>query len=163
MKRKLPKKIHEALKHLDEGVEMLRGAVVKNAPDLRFTLDGRLIGDIGEFLATGAYGIKLQKTQQQGFDGIDSEGRQVEIKTTRLNSIAFRKIADRVICIKLHGDTHWEVIFDGEGKRIAEHFPKTAFKSGNNEVLPNLPASLKSQRQLSIQKLYSLSPLITSH
>jgi hypothetical protein len=51
MTRKLPIKIQEALKHLDKGVEMLRGAGAKNAPNLKFTLDGRLIGDIGELLA----------------------------------------------------------------------------------------------------------------
>jgi hypothetical protein len=37
MKRKLAIKIQEALKHLDEGVEMLRGAGAKNAPNLKST------------------------------------------------------------------------------------------------------------------------------
>ena len=162
MKRNLPKKIHEALKHLEDGVRMLRQADAETAPKLQFTLDGRLIGDIGELLAAGHLDIAPQKCQQTGFDGTDQDGRHVEIKTTRLKSIAFRKIAERVICIKIHGNSHWEVIFDGPGTQIADQFLERDFKEGESQVKRGKPASLRSQRQLSIKKLASL-PLITAH
>jgi hypothetical protein len=157
MKRDLPPKVKAALEHLDQGVEMLRNAANKYAPDLQFTLDGRLIGDIGELMAVEHFGISPQQRQKTGYDGTDPENRQVEIKTTRLSAIAFRKIAERVICIKIHGTSHWEVIFDGPGSRIAKEFPKAAFKKGNQTVQRNIPASLKSQRQLSITRLAALS------
>lgn len=157
MKRKLPIEIHKALKHLDAGVDMLRRAAAAKAPALKFTLDGRLIGDIGELLAVEHFGIVPQKKQEAGLDGIDPDGRQVEVKTTRLDSIAFRKIAERVICIKIHGDDQWEILFDGHGSQIAKQFPKSAFRKGNAKVLRNRPASLKSQRQISAQRLSALS------
>ena len=158
MKRKLPPKISAALEHLDQGVEMLREARTKKTSKLKFTLDGRLIGDIGELLAVEHLGITLKEGQPAGFDGSDSNECQVEIKTTRLDSFAFRKIAERVICIKIHGASHWEVIFDGHGSLIAKAFKKQDFSEGMHAVRRDHPASLKSQRQLSMARVRVLNP-----
>ncbi len=152
----LPKSVATIIAELHAQVGELQKLAAKHAPNLKFTLDGRLVGDIGEIIAAMELKIAIQKTQQTGHDGIDEKGRRVEIKTTFKDSFAFRKIAERLICIKLHGSTHWEIVYDGSGARIAEEFPKKAFKKNSNQVLPDQPASLKSQRQLSTRKLAAL-------
>ena len=154
-KQLLPEKIRNAIQGLQEQVCCLQKLAWKHAPKLKFTLDGRLVGDIGELLAAMSLGITIQKRQETGFDGTDIQGRNVEIKTTFKDSFAFRKIAERVICIKLHGLTHWEVIYDGTGTAILPLFSQNAFV-GKPKVTHEIPASLKSQRQLSISKLQSL-------
>jgi len=155
IKRVVPRIIAEAIKEFQNQVGGLQKQAKKHAPNLNFTLDGRLVGDIGELLAAMELGIKIQKRQQTGFDGTDEAGRNVEIKTTFKESFAFRKIAERVICIKLHGSTHWEIIYDGPGYTIAKLFPKNAFIKGKREITRESPASLKSQRQLAISKFPS--------
>lgn len=157
LKRELPPEIAKALRQLDAGVEQLRAAGKKHELNLKFTLDGRLIGDIGEILAATELEITIQSNQNTGYDGTDRQGRRVEIKTTRLNSFAFRKIAERVICIKLHGSTHWEIIFDGAGNQIANQIPPEAFRNGSRKITRESPASLTSQRQLSIHRFSSFS------
>jgi len=157
-RRRLPKAISEAIEGLLSHVAGLQALARDHAPNLKFTLDGRLVGDIGELIAATKLGITIQKRQQTGFDGVDKEGRNVEIKTTFKNSFAFRKITERVICIKLHGSTHWEIIYDGLGSRLIKLFAEDAY-GGNaygGDRYPRItrkkPASLKSQRQLSISK-----------
>jgi hypothetical protein len=159
--RPLPRAIADAVLALQAQVGCLQQLAKKHAPKLNFTLDGRLVGDIGELLTAMTLGIEIQKRQETGFDGTDKEGRNVEIKTTFKESFAFRKIAERIICIKLHGFTHWEIIYDGPGTAILGLFAEDAFK-GPKTITRERPASLKSQRQLAISKFRALA-LITAH
>ncbi|MHA6643692.1 DUF6998 domain-containing protein [Mesorhizobium sp. A623] len=49
---------------------------------LRFTLDGNLVGDIGEAIAAEIFGITLVPGNGTGIDGHASDGRSVQVKTT---------------------------------------------------------------------------------
>lgn len=51
--------------------------------DLKFTLDGNLIGDIGEALGAELFGVRLVETKStEGIDGFAPDGRTVQIKAT---------------------------------------------------------------------------------
>ena len=51
--------------------------------DLGFTLDGNLIGDIGEALAAELFGVRLVETRStEGIDGYARDGRTVQVKAT---------------------------------------------------------------------------------
>jgi len=50
--------------------------------NLAFTLDGKLVGDIGEAVASKAFGIKLCGSRTPGVDGHARNGRSVQIKAT---------------------------------------------------------------------------------
>ncbi|WAC47736.1 hypothetical protein OVA03_13645 [Asticcacaulis sp. SL142] len=51
--------------------------------DLKFTLDGNLVGDIGEAVAVELFGIRLVETRSYaGIDGCAPDGRSVQIKAT---------------------------------------------------------------------------------
>ena len=49
---------------------------------LLFTLDGNLVGDIGEALAVEYFGITLNDRCGEGIDGTAPNGRSVQVKTT---------------------------------------------------------------------------------
>lgn len=55
-----------------------------SAVDLRFTLDGNLVGDIGEAIAAELFGIKLVETKStEGIDGYAPDGvTTVQVKAT---------------------------------------------------------------------------------
>ncbi|WP_308909619.1 DUF6998 domain-containing protein [Pseudokordiimonas caeni] len=49
---------------------------------LDFTLDGKLVGDIGEAIVAEYFGITLSKVRTPGIDGHAADGRSVQIKAT---------------------------------------------------------------------------------
>ena len=49
---------------------------------LRFTLDGRLVGDIAEVVAAEAFGLELCQIRKPGVDAHARDGRSVQIKAS---------------------------------------------------------------------------------
>jgi hypothetical protein len=49
---------------------------------LRFTLDGRLVGDIAEATAATAFGLQLCTRRTPGVDGFSSCGKSVQVKAS---------------------------------------------------------------------------------
>ncbi len=156
-KTTLPRSISTALTAMQEQSNRLQALAEKNGARREFTLDGRLIGDVGELLAAMKMGVTLTETQKTGYDGTDRKKQQVEIKTTQANSFAFRKIAKRVICIKLHGTTHYEVVYNGLGQKLLPLFTDAAFPGRRPGTIDKEPISLIGQRQLSITRLQGLA------
>jgi hypothetical protein len=69
------KQIEAAVKRLLNIVEELAAEY----PQKRFTLDGRLVGDIGEVLAGINYDIRLFDVQKSRHDGNSSDGKLAHI------------------------------------------------------------------------------------
>lgn len=109
--------IPDAVKQLLQIVKQLQSVY----PKKRFTLDGRLVGDLGEVLVEDAYDIKLHESLQKHHDGITSDGRQVQIKATMKTSLTFPvdHVPDYYLGIRIHGDGTFTEVFNGPG-RIAE-------------------------------------------
>lgn len=55
---------------------------VYGATSLRFTLDGKLVGDIAEASAAEAFGLDLSKVRTPGVDALAGDGRTVQIKAS---------------------------------------------------------------------------------
>jgi hypothetical protein len=105
--------IPEAVKQLLQIVKQLQNAY----PKKRFTLDGRLVGDLGEVLVEVAYDIELHEGLQKHHDGKASDSRQVQIKATMQDSLTFPvdHIPDYYLGIKIHPDGTFTEIFNGPG------------------------------------------------
>ncbi|MDR2734174.1 MAG: hypothetical protein LBC99_05940 [Spirochaetota bacterium] len=88
----------------------------------KFTLDGRLIGDIGEIIVAHNYDVVLYEKQKEKYDGYDSNDRKVQIKTTLKNKLSFpygdKNTPDYYIGIKLYEDGGWDEIYNGPGLNI---------------------------------------------
>ena len=86
-------------------------------PKKRFTLDGRLVGDIGEILAEQIYDLELLEGQQPTHDA-KSKDRLIQIKTTMKNGLTFGDIPDYYLGLKVSQDGSVEEIYNGPGSII---------------------------------------------
>ncbi|XME02136.1 DUF6998 domain-containing protein [Lachnospiraceae bacterium C1.1] len=69
-------------------------------PGRKFTLDGHLLGSIGEVLAEYYYGIKLYPNSTKTHDG-HVDGKNVQIKITQGTSVDIMDIPDYLIVLFL--------------------------------------------------------------
>ena len=108
------------LKKLFEIVDDLQ----REYPIKKFTLDGRLVGDIGEILVQENYDVTLFPDLRAIYDGKDSRGRPIQIKATFKESLNFpcneSDIPEYYIGIKIHSDGTFEEIYNGKGSNIWE-------------------------------------------
>ncbi len=88
----------------------------------RFTLDGRLVGDLGEILVQEAYDVELFAEQQKHHDGRTSDGRLVQIKTTMQNALTFPvdHVPDYYLGIKIQEDGSFVEVYNGPGEIARE-------------------------------------------
>jgi len=78
--------IAEALSHIFEGIDILK----RHFPPRQFTIDGRLVGDVGEIIAELEYVVELDRVSRADYDGT-SNGRKVQIKATFKDQLTFKK------------------------------------------------------------------------
>jgi len=110
--------ITKALADIFSGIEQLR----KEFQGKKFTIDGRLVGDIGEVIAALEYDIDLDDVQRPVHDGKTSDGKKVQIKATFKDSLTFKTVPDYYLGLKLYENGHHEEIFNGPGKAIFERY-----------------------------------------
>ncbi len=109
----------ELLLELIQVRDKLRQRYNQNGVDLKFTPDGRMVGDLGEAIAVELFGINL--TQGTGIDGIAPDGQtSVQVKASgTFGGAAFRPItiefcAQHLLFFHLDYEKHCgEVIYNG--------------------------------------------------
>lgn len=99
----------------------------------KFTLDGKLVGDIGEVLVAEYYGLTLYGDNNHTHDGFvtSSKEKQVQIKASFKDYFYFTKALERkpkyFIAIRLNHDGSFEEIYNGTGellfKTLCSHLP----------------------------------------
>lgn len=104
---------------LFEIVETLK----KTYPNKDFTLDGRLVGDLGEVIAEKNYELKLYEKQKKEYDA-EWNGKKIQIKATFKKNLTFPSgsIPELYLGIKLNEDGSFEEIFNGPGEILNEYF-----------------------------------------
>jgi hypothetical protein len=110
--------ISDALELIFQGIDRLKAAF----PSRAFTIDGRLVGDIGEVIAALEYGVTLDEVSQATHDGVTADGKRVQIKATFKDSLTFRITPDWYLGFKLLPNGEYEEIFNGPGEIIYDHF-----------------------------------------
>ncbi|MGH7147818.1 MAG: DUF6998 domain-containing protein [Nitrospiraceae bacterium] len=110
-----PITIPDAVRQLLAIVELLRESY--KTQKKQFTLDGRLVGDIGEVLAEEAYDIKLFEDLQRHHDATSTDGQLVQIKATMQKNLTFPvdHIPLYYIGIQIHSDGRFTEVFNGPG------------------------------------------------
>lgn len=117
-----------------EGIAQLKTAF----PNRAFTIDGRLVGDVGEVIAALEYDLTLHEVSQPTHDATTPDGRNVQIKATFKNSLTFRSTPDYYLGFRLYPDGSHEEIFNGPGRLIAERY---AMRRGLGTALLSFPLS----------------------
>ena len=110
--------IKEALTLIFQGIERLHEAFPRRA----FTIDGRLVGDIGEVIAELEYDLTLDEVSVPDHDAQMRNGRRVQIKATFKDSLTFTTCPDYYLGFKLYPDGRFEEVFNGPGTLILEKF-----------------------------------------
>lgn len=116
----MPKRqaITDGLALVFQGIEKLKSAF----PNRKFTVDGRLVGDIGEVIAELEYDVLLHEVSQPTHDGTTADGRNVQIKATFKDSLTFKTTPDYYLGFKLYPDGRHEEVFNGPGQLIYDRF-----------------------------------------
>jgi hypothetical protein len=124
--------ITKALAAIFASIEQLREAF----PGKEFTIDGRLVGDIGEVIAALEYDIKLYEIQQADHDGETLDGKRVQVKATFKDSLTFKTVPDYYLGFKLSENGGYEEVFNGPGRVIFERYKR---RKGIGEALLSFP------------------------
>ena len=98
--------------------------------DLHFTLDGNLVGDLGEAVAAELFGLKLTGRSDEGMDGYAPDGRSVQVKASGTKrGAAFRPVetkADHLLFFHFDYDgCYGEVIYNGPEEPVRDVLPST--------------------------------------
>jgi hypothetical protein len=83
-------------------------------PGRPFTLDGHLVGSLGECLVSYHYGVQLLPPSCEGCDA-RYNGLSVEIKATFKNCVALRSGPQHLIAIRLLPEGAFEEVYNGPG------------------------------------------------
>jgi hypothetical protein len=103
-------KLPPAVKKLYAAVEEL-----EKQYDRPFTIDGHLMGSIGEVLAWQTFGFVLHPPSHKGHDARCNDRGEVEIKITAGSSVAFRGDCNHLIVFKMLNHDEAELIYDSLG------------------------------------------------
>jgi hypothetical protein len=106
------------MKQTVEDLLALQAIVVRlesRYPGRKFTLDGHLVGSIGEVWAAHLFDITLLPPSQETHDAIGSDGRLVQIKATQGDAVGISSCPDNLIVLVLNRDGGVEVVYDGPG------------------------------------------------
>ena len=102
-------------------------------PGRKFTIDGHLVGSIGEVLVADKFNLILLPNSTKTHDAVDNEGKYYQIKVTQTDQIALSSEPDFLIVVKLHYDGTWDVVYNGPGKIIWDNSGKMQ-KNGQRPI-----------------------------
>jgi hypothetical protein len=84
-------------------------------PGRKFTLDGHLVGSIGEVVAAYIFDLDLNPASTLGHDAKSSDGRNVEIKLTQGSGVAIRHEPEHLIVMHRPKGGPIRIVFNGPG------------------------------------------------
>jgi hypothetical protein len=110
--------ISDALSLIFKGIAHLKVAF----PHREFTIDGRLVGDIGEIIAALEYDLILNTVSLPGHDAVTPDGRLVQIKATFKDQLTFKTVPEYYLGFKLYADGRHEEVYNGSGDIIYKRY-----------------------------------------
>lgn len=151
----MPVSIAQALESLLEVV----GNLQKAFPKKRFTLDGRLLGDLGEILVEQHYDLSLMEGLTRHHDARCADGRMVQIKATMKDSLTFPAghVPEYYLGIRILSDGRFEEVFNGPGVLVAQALahrapPKTNLHSISTKSLIALNQAVPENQRIPRRK-----------
>ena len=128
--------------HLPTAIKQLckiTSKLKKNHKSKHFTLDGRLVGDLGEVLAEQNYRITLYEKLEKDYDAITSDNKKVQIKATFKDHINYpgNYVPEMFLALKINPDGTFEEIYNGPGKYIHKLIKRRKMPYNRLHRLPN--------------------------
>jgi hypothetical protein len=116
-------------------------------PSRRFTLDGHLVGSLGEVLAADKYDLQLLGASSEVHDARAPDGRLVQVKATQRRAVGLRAAPQHLVVLRLLTSGQAEEVYNGPGRQAWN-------KAG--------PMQKNGQRQISISMLSRLMDAVPS-
>jgi hypothetical protein len=113
----------------------------------KFTLDGHVLGSIGEVVAQETFGFELLPMSARAHDAHCKIRGAVQVKITGGKSIAMRQNCNHLIVLKVVNPQEAEVVYDGPGSPVWN----AAGRMQSN-----------GQRSISLRKLVNLSAVLST-
>ena len=121
-------------------------------PGRKFTLDGHLVGSIGEVVAAYIFDLDLNPASTLGHDATAPDGRNVEIKLTQGRGVAIRHKPEHLIVLHRPKGGPIRIVFNGPGELVWDACGKMQ-KNGQRPIslarLSQIAAGVPSALQLS--------------
>ena len=153
--------IPDAVQQMLQIVDLL----CKAYPHKKFTLDGRLVGDIGEILVEEAYDLTLFPDLQRHHDAECSAGRLVQIKATMKRQLTFPAdhIPNYYLGVKVAPNGTFTEVFNGPGiiawQAVKNRGPvKTNLHSVSVSALSKLQALVAPDDKIPLRHNNSFKP-----
>jgi hypothetical protein len=157
MKVTIPKAVEQLLAIVEE----LRDEF----PKKRFTLDGRLVGDIGEALAEQLYALTVFDRLEKHHDAKTDDGRLVQVKATMQGTLTFPAdhIPDYYLGLSIDASGTATEVFNGPGKLVYEVVrnrkrPKNNLHSLSVRALRELDKRVREEDRISRRPNTGLHP-----
>jgi hypothetical protein len=150
--RKMPKDILQVMQSLQKSVSRLGKIGQKDGLKRAFTLDGRLVGDVGELLVARHYQIVPHKKTKghvhdlYGMVGKKELGVQVKLRraSPKSSSIEFKSIPQMLVVIECSPDwSLWRIVYHGSGKVLNSYHKKMSLSELDAENNKNQWISLR--------------------
>ena len=124
-------------------------------PGRKFTVDGHLVGSIGEVLVAEHYGLALLPVGTETHDAVAKDGTLVQIKATQINRVALSSEPQHLIVIKITPDGTWVEAYNGPGKPVWDNAGKIQ-KNGQRPISLSKLQGLMS----SVEKEYMIARIL---
>lgn len=129
-------------------------------PHKKFTLDGRLVGDIGEVLVEESYDLKLFPDMKKHHDAECVDGRLVQIKATMKKTLTFPAdhIPNYYLAVQVGADGTFVEVFNGPGAIAWEAIKGRSKPPKNNLHSISIGVLAKLQAQVATEDRIPLRP-----
>lgn len=115
----VPEPFHSHLEQVHGICRAMRDQASQLGMKLKFTPDGRFVGDVGELIAALKFGVKLHPTLQGGQDGtctVSGHSAEVKLRTKAYSEIWVKSVPDILLVIYLCPESFkWGVVYNGPG------------------------------------------------
>lgn len=108
-------------------------------PGRHFTLDGHLVGSIGEVMAAYYYGIELYTASAVAHDG-EVDGKKVQIKISQQDNIVINHEPEYLIVLYLNKGGNIYEVYNGPGKEPWESAGKKDSHNNRHMLVNKLMA-----------------------
>lgn len=102
----------------------------------KFTMDGHMIGSVGEVFASYHYGIQLYESGHKFYDGYKGE-KKIQIKISQRDSVEVKGVPDYLIVLKIkYFNDHIELfeVFNGPGKSALPGKDKNDYRESSLSI-----------------------------
>jgi hypothetical protein len=113
----------------------------------KFTLDGHIVGSVGEVCAAYHYDLELLPASTKVHDAKSKDGTQVQIKATQGNAVGLRAEPEHLLVLFLASNGEMAEVFNGPGQIV--------WKACG-------PMQKNGQRRISVKKLRDLMATVDS-